>query len=81
MDKTEQNPEEDWISSISEVMGAEENIGVIIGMYNGSAAFYEKAGKKPSKNRIKLDVDPIKAVKCLPSNEENIYYVIGGGLG
>ena len=62
-------------------MGAEGNIGVVIGMYNGSGAFYEKAGKKLSKNRCKLDEDPIKAVRCLPSNEENVYYMIGGGLG
>ena len=69
MDKTESNPEEDWISSISEVIGTEGNIGVIVGMYNGSGAFYEKASKKLTKNRVKLDEDPIKAVKCLPSNE------------
>lgn len=75
-----ESPVDDWISSLAEVMGVENNVGIISALFDGSVAFHEKPTKKEPKIKATLHSAPIKSVKVLPSEQENVYYILTGGL-
>lgn len=74
------SPVEDWVSVLAEVMGVEKNVGVIAALFDGSVAYHHKVTDKKPKITAQLHDGPIKAVKVLPSEQENVYYIITGGV-
>ena len=75
-----ESPVQDWVAALCEVMGVDSSIGVISALFDGSIAFHDKATKKEPKVKGKVHDAPIKTVKCIPSEKEDIYYVISGGI-
>jgi len=61
-------------------MGVDSSIGVISSLFDGSVTFNEKSAKKESKTKYKIHDAPIKSIKCIPSEKEEVYYVISGGI-
>ena len=80
MEEMKESPEEDWVSTICAVMGVEGNLGVMSGMFDGMVSFHQRPTKKLSKLHFRPHQDPIKAIKCMPSQQENVYYAITGSL-
>lgn len=73
-----QNQEDDWISTITGMPRVDSNSYYGVAMYNGQVSIYSFEDKLVSK--CKVSEDPIKAIKIIPADQENKYYLISGGL-
>ena len=73
-----ENQEDDWISVITPMSRMETESYYAVGLYNGEVSIYDYQDKLIAKQKI--SEDPIKAIKIIPSAEENQYYLISGGI-
>lgn len=73
--ETHKTPEEDWISSLAAINDLDEN-SYAVGLFNGQVSLYTD---HVLKLRHSVSSEPIKAIKTLPTPQENQHYLIAGG--